>query len=99
MPSSKPSSVIHVEDASSEKTLEAAPSLEQTYIESGLSRDDAYILANFPDAKRKKCVRKVSEALYRGIARHNVWVVDRLASLSAVGLSLPHLLYRQSKYW
>lgn len=59
MPNSKPSSVIHVEDASPEKNLEAGPSLE-TYMESGLSRDDAYFLANFTDEKRNKCVRKVS---------------------------------------
>lgn len=59
MSTSKPSSVIHVEDTSPEKNLEAASTLE-TYIESGLSRDDAYFLANFTDEKRNKCVRKVS---------------------------------------
>lgn len=63
MPSSKPSSVLYVEDASPEKCLEAAPSLEQVYMESGLSQDDAYFLANFSDAKRKKCIRKVSQSL------------------------------------
>ncbi|KAJ5409435.1 uncharacterized protein N7487_003794 [Penicillium crustosum] len=41
-----------------EKNLEAGPSLE-TYMESGLSRDDAYFLANFTDEKRNKCVRKI----------------------------------------
>ncbi|KAJ6184196.1 hypothetical protein N7519_005497 [Penicillium mononematosum] len=59
MPTSKPSSVIHVEDAFPEKCLEAAPSLEQTYMESGLSRDDAHFLANFPEEKRNKCIRKI----------------------------------------
>ncbi|OJJ55945.1 hypothetical protein ASPSYDRAFT_80621 [Aspergillus sydowii CBS 593.65] len=59
MPTSKPSSVHYVEDAPPEKCLEAAPSLEQTYMESGLNQDDAYFLANFPDEKKKKCVRKI----------------------------------------
>lgn len=62
MSTSKPSSVIHVEDTSPEKNLEAASSLE-TYMESGLSRDDAYFLASFTDEKRKKCVRKVSHTM------------------------------------
>jgi hypothetical protein len=56
----KRSSVVHMEHASAEKHLEDAPSLEQTYMESGLSRDDAYFLASFTEEQRRKCVRKVS---------------------------------------
>ncbi|CAG8903779.1 unnamed protein product [Penicillium egyptiacum] len=59
MPNSKPSSVIHVEDVFPEKSLEAAPSLEHTYMDSGLSRDDAYFLANFSNEKRNKCIWKI----------------------------------------
>ncbi|CEL10180.1 hypothetical protein ASPCAL13305 [Aspergillus calidoustus] len=55
----KRSSVVHMEHASAEKHLEDAPSLEQTYMESGLSRDDAYFLANFSEEQRRKCVRKI----------------------------------------
>lgn len=61
MPSAKLESPIEVEDASNEKSLEAAPSLEESYMESGLSREDATFLANFSDERRKKCVRKVSK--------------------------------------
>lgn len=57
---SKPSSVRELENPVDEKNLEAATSLEQTYLEAGLSPDDAHFLANFSDEKRKKCVRKVS---------------------------------------
>lgn len=61
MTSAKPESPIEVEDASNEKNLEAVPSLEESYMESGLSREDALFLANFSDERRKKCVRKVSK--------------------------------------
>jgi hypothetical protein len=59
MPSHKPTSPIEVEDASNEKSLEAAPDLEEIYMESGLSREDAVFLATFSDERRTKCVRKV----------------------------------------
>ncbi|KAL4933251.1 major facilitator superfamily domain-containing protein [Aspergillus undulatus] len=59
MSNPKRSSVISMEDGSSEKHLETVPSLEQRYIESGLSRDDACFLANFPDERRRQCVRKI----------------------------------------
>ena len=60
MPRSKPFNLNEVESFSPEKNLEAAPSLEQTYMEAGLSREDASFLADFSDERRKKCVRKVS---------------------------------------
>lgn len=59
MPSPKPDSPTEVEDASNEKSLEAAPSLEESYMESGLSREDAVFLSTFSDERRTKCVRKV----------------------------------------
>ncbi|BCS29278.1 uncharacterized protein APUU_70848A [Aspergillus puulaauensis] len=59
MSPAKPASPIEVEDASKEKSLEAAPSLEESYMESGLSREDALFLASFSDERRKKCVRKI----------------------------------------
>ncbi|KAL3457531.1 major facilitator superfamily domain-containing protein [Aspergillus heterothallicus] len=55
----KRSSAVHVENASPEKNLEAAPTIEQTYMQSGLSADDAYFLANFSEERRRKCVRKI----------------------------------------
>jgi hypothetical protein len=95
MPTSKPSSIIHVEDAFPEKGLEAAPSLEQTYMESELSRDDAYFLANFPEEKRNKCIRKVSWIMCLICDSSGITLVsiDRLASLPHAGVSLPCLLY------
>lgn len=97
MPSSKPSSVLYVEDAPPEKCLEAAPSLEQVYLESGLNEDDAHFLANFPDEKRKKCVRKVRPDTW--IERVESNLSDRLASLPSVGVPVSCVLYRQSEYW
>lgn len=58
------SSLAGVENSPPEKSLEDAPSLEQTYIESGLSREDAAFLASFPDTLRTKCIRKVSICLH-----------------------------------
>lgn len=63
MSSEKPYSQTGVEGSSPEKSLEAAPSLEQTYMESGLSPEDAVFLASFPDDMRTKCIRKVSKPL------------------------------------
>ncbi|KAL5342017.1 major facilitator superfamily domain-containing protein [Aspergillus crustosus] len=59
MTATKPPAAMEIEYASAEKHLEAAPSLEQTYMESGLSRDDAYFLANFSEESRRKCVSKI----------------------------------------
>ena len=98
MPTSKPSSVHYVEDAPPEKFLEAAPSLEQTYMESGLNQDDAYFLANFPDEKKKKCVRKVGLHLIFGWSELRVTCADRLASVPSVGVPLSCVLYRQSEH-
>lgn len=64
MSPAKPASPVEVEDASKEKSLEAAPSLEESYVESGLSREDALFLASFSDERRKKCVRKVGETTF-----------------------------------
>ncbi|KAL4779417.1 major facilitator superfamily domain-containing protein [Aspergillus varians] len=57
----KPSSVggLGLEGSSPEKGLEAASSLEQTYLEAGLSPEDAFFLASFPDERRTKCIRKI----------------------------------------
>ncbi|KAL4883377.1 major facilitator superfamily domain-containing protein [Aspergillus karnatakaensis] len=44
---------------SPEKRLEAAPGLEQTYLEAGLSPDDAAFLAGFSEEQRRACVRKI----------------------------------------
>ncbi|KAL1954553.1 hypothetical protein VTO42DRAFT_1064 [Malbranchea cinnamomea] len=59
MSPSKPSSIGEVKNPAEEKHLELAPSPEQTYIEAGLSPEDASFLANFSDERRKKCVRKI----------------------------------------
>lgn len=94
MPLSKPSSIIHVEDGSPEKSLETTPSLEEQYMESGLNRDDAHFLANFPEKKRNKCVRKVIPTICL-IYKSGITLVglDRLASLPYVRLSIPCQLY------
>ena len=63
MSGSKPSSVRELDNPVDEKHLETAPSLEQTYLEAGLSPDDAYFLANFSQERIKKCVRKVKFTL------------------------------------
>ncbi|KAF9883893.1 hypothetical protein FE257_002687 [Aspergillus nanangensis] len=55
----KPSGPTDMESSSLQKGLEVVSSLEQKYIESGLSSDDAYFLANISDEMRRKCVRKV----------------------------------------
>lgn len=60
MSATKRSSLIDVESSPPEKSLDVTPSLEQSYIESGLSPDDAYFLANVSEEIRKKCIRKVS---------------------------------------
>lgn len=64
MSSKNPSNVTGVDNSPPEKILEDAPSLEQTYMESGLSREDAAFLASFPDNLRTKCIRKVNTFLH-----------------------------------
>lgn len=62
MPPADPVSQTCLDDSSPEKSLEAAPRLEQTYMESGLSREDAVFLASFPEDMRKRCIRKVNKS-------------------------------------
>ncbi|OJJ07628.1 hypothetical protein ASPVEDRAFT_142077 [Aspergillus versicolor CBS 583.65] len=59
MSSKNPSNLTRVDNCPPEKILEDAASLEQTYMESGLSREDAAFLASFPDNLRTKCIRKI----------------------------------------
>jgi hypothetical protein len=47
-----------------EKHVEAASSVEEEYLQAGLSPDDAYFLANFSHERRTKCIRKVCISLH-----------------------------------
>lgn len=85
MSSAKLSSQTGVDGSSPEKNVEAAPSLEQTYMEGGLGREDAVFLASFPEDMRTKCIRKVSKSLQSICNPSNItYVGSRLIGVSAL---------------